>query len=233
MALPDPGRVPFEEALAWFRARVPITPAGWRRLTRAAKRRAFTVSRVAALDIILDVFRAVDQAVAQGQSLEDFQSAIGERLENAWGGTVMHPAHRVETIYRTNLQSAYSAGRWQQQTDPDVIRARPYWMYDAVLDSQTSAICTALHGTILPHDDPFWQTRYPPNHHRCRSGVRSLTQREVDRRGGVSQAPPATPADKGFRSLPELDDWEPDLSKYPPRAQQAYRELEREFNATN
>lgn len=232
MAFPDPGRVLFELAIEWFRARVPITPAGWQRLTVEAKRRAFTVARVSSLDVILDVWRAVDQALVEGQAFEDFQQSVTERLEKAWGGTVSDPAHRIETIYRTNTQSAYAAGRYAQQTDPDVLRARPAWMYDAVLDSQTSALCLGLHGTILPHDDPFWETRYPPNHHRCRSGVRSLTLREAERRGGYSQAPPTAPPAKGFNTLPGPGDWEPDLEKYPPRAQEAYRQLEREFNAT-
>lgn len=230
MAFPDPGRVVAEAAISWFRARVPITPAGWNRLTIEAKRRAFTVARITSLDVILDVWRGVDQALAQGQSFEEFQRTVTARLEAAWGGTVSQPAHRIETIYRTNMQSAYAAGRHAQQTDPDVLAARPYWMYDSVLDSQTSPLCTALNGTILRHDDAFWATRYPPNHHRCRSGVRSLTAREVERRGGVSTAPPTAPPAKGFNTLPGPGDWEPDLTKYPPRAQEAYRQLEKEFN---
>lgn len=233
MALPDPGRVPLAEAIEWFRARVPITPAGWRRLRTEARRRAFTVSRVASLDVILDVWRAIDQAVSQGTSLEEFQRAVTDKLERAWGGTVQNPGHRIETIYRTNVQSAYSAGRWQQQTDPDVLAARPYWMYDALLDSRTSALCRGLHGTILPADHDFWKTRYPPNHHGCRSGVRSLTEAGMRRRGGVSAAPPALAPLKGFDSLPSAGDWQPDLSKYPPKAVAAYRQLEREFDATD
>lgn len=228
---PDPGRVPLEEAISWFRARVPITPAGYQRLAAAARRRAFTVAGVTRLDLILDVWRAVDAAVAQGQPLEEFQKAVSEKLEAAWGGKVMNPGHRVETIYRTNLQGAYAAGRHQQQTDPDVVAARPYWMYDALLDSRTSSLCRSLHGTILRHDDPWWQTHYPPNHFNCRSGVRTLTEAGARRRGGVSASPPVHAAPPGFQTLPGKDDWQPDLSKYPPKAVEAYRQLEREFNA--
>lgn len=221
------------EAISWFRARVPITPAGWSRLVVTAKRRAFTVAGVTKLDVVLDVWRGIDRALEAGQGFEDFQKAVTEKLETAWGGTVNQPAHRVETIYRNNVQSAYAAGRYQQQTDPDVLAARPFWMYDSVLDSQTSALCTALNGTILRHDDPFWGTRYPPNHHRCRAGVRSLTERDVTRRGGASESPPSVLADEGWRTRPGLTDWEPDLSKYPPRAVEAYRNLETEFNREN
>lgn len=227
MALPDPARVPFAEAVAWFRGRVPITPAGWRRLNAEAKRRAFTVSRVAALDVILDVWRAVDRAVADGTGLAEFQRDVTGKLEAAWGGTVSDPGHRVETIYRTNVQGAYAAGRKAQQTDPDVLSALPYLMYDALLDDNTSVLCRSLHGTILPADHAFWSTHYPPNHFGCRSGARSLTAAAVRRRGGVSPVPALAPQ-PGFDREP--GEWRPDLSKYPPRARAAYQQLEREFD---
>ncbi len=221
MAWPDPMVDP-GAALTWFRARVPITPGAWRRLSAATKRRAFRVAGATRLSLVTDVWRAIDRAVAQGLPYEEFEKAVGEKLVSAWGHTVTNPSHRLETIYRTNTQSAYAAGRHAQMTDPDVLRARPYWLYDSVLDSNTSALCQGLNGTLLPADHPFWVTRYPPNHMNCRSGVRSLTRSGAERRGGVTESPPVLAPAPGFDTLPSPDDWEPDLSKYPAPVARAY-----------
>lgn len=228
MAWPDP-MVGAEEAISWFRARVPITSGAWRRLSAAAKRRAFRVAGANRLSLVTDVWRAIDRALASGMPYEEFEKSVGERLTKAWGDSVARPATRLELIYRNNMQSAYSAGRWAQMTDPDVVSGRPFFLYDSVLDSHTSVLCTTLNGTLLEADDPFWRTYWPPNHHGCRSGVRSLTAAGAERRGGVTESPPSLPPAKGWDSVPSLDDWQPDSSAYPP---EVWREYERARGAT-
>lgn len=214
MAWPDP-MVDAAEAISWFRARVPVTPAVWAKLGADAKRRAFRVAGATRLSLVTDVWRAIDAAIAQGLPYEEFERAVGPKLVKAWGDTVTQPSRRLQTIYRTNVQSAYSAGRHAQMTDPDVLRGRPYWMYDSVLDSNTSVLCLALNGTVLPATDPWWVTNYPPNHFNCRSGVRSLTKGGAERRGGVTESPPALEPAEGFRSLPAPGDWTPNPADYP------------------
>jgi hypothetical protein len=39
-------------------------------------------------------------------------------------------------------------------------------------------------GTVLPVDDPFWDTHYPPIGFNCRCGVRSLSESELERYRG-------------------------------------------------
>lgn len=216
-------RLTFEQAIAWFRARVPMTPGAWRRLRGDARRQAWTVSNVARLDVVTQVWRAMERAIAEGRPLEDFQRDVAETLLEQWKGTSINPAARLETIFRTNVQSAYAAGRWQQMTDPDVLRARPYWQYDAVLDGRTTHLCRSLHGTILPADHDFWKTRYPPNHFGCRAGVRSLTRRQAERLGGETRNVPVLESMPGFDTIPQPGDWQPDLNKYPAAVVAAYQ----------
>lgn len=220
---PDLRRTPFEEAIAWFRRRLSMPARQFYQLSAASRRRAWTVSNVAKMDVVHDVWRAIDRAVTEGRSLEDFQREVKEKLMDSWVGTTINPAHRMETIYTTNVQSAFASGRYAQQTDPDVLRARPFWMYDALLDARTSDICRAMHGTILPADHVFWRANYPPNHFNCRSGVRSLTRRGAERRGGVSPQAPRAVADAGFAAAPSVEEWDPDLSKYPQRVVREYQ----------
>jgi SPP1 gp7 family putative phage head morphogenesis protein len=212
----------FEEALAWFRARVAVTPEEFRQLGEEARKRAFTVSGVNQLDLVNEVASALDKAVERGTDFAEFRELVGAKLEKAWGDKVLDPGWRLENIYRTNVQSAYSAGRLRQQQDPDVLRARPFWLYDSVLDSNTSAICRGLNGTLLPADHPLWQEIYPPNHFGgCRSGVRSLTRAAAERRGGATPEPTQKP-DAAFAHAPGLNDYEPDLAKYPAELREAY-----------
>jgi len=47
-------------------------------------------------------------------------------------------------------------------------------------------------GTLLPADDPWWRTHYPPNGWGCKCRVRQVSRREAERLGGVT-ARPASP----------------------------------------
>ena len=95
-------------------------------------------------------------------------------------------------------------------------------MYDAVLDGRTSEICKSSDGTTLAADDPFWETYTPPLHHRCLSGIISLTEAQAAERG-LTKTPPKAPAASGFGLAPDTGEWEPDLKKYLPELQAAYK----------
>lgn len=198
-----------QDAIAWFRARVPLTKDQWLELEERARRRAFTVAGVAQLDVVADVWQAMDQAIDQGLPFKDFKAAVRDKLERAWGGTVGNPGYRIETIFRVQVQEAYNAGRWRQMTEPAVLRARPFWLYDAVLDRRTTAICRERDGKIYRADDPWWQTNYPPLHFRCRSGVRTLSAAEAEEFGGESRSKPRAEPHPGFGLAPNRGEWQP------------------------
>ena len=99
---------------------------------------------------------------------------------------------------------------------------RPYYMYDALLDSRTSDVCNELNGTVLPIEDPFWSSHLPPVHHRCRSSLRNLTEKQAKRRG-ISEARPEVDVPEGFGEAPEIEtDFQPDLEKYPPALREQF-----------
>lgn len=207
MAWKVPGT--FEEATEWFRKRISMTKADYDALDERERGRAFTVAGVAQLDIVTDVWTAIDKAIENGDDIDDFRSSIADALEAAWAGTVDDPAWRIETIFRTNLQSAYGAGRYAQATDPDVLEERPIWMFDAILDGRETRICHACDGTKLPADHPWWETHITPLHHNCRSGIVTLTQDEA---GTLTKKPPKAKPDGGFGLAPsddgtDLDAW--------------------------
>ncbi len=205
--------VDFDEAIAWFKDRVAMTKADFERLTAEAKRKAFTVANVAQLDVVQQVWDAIDKAVKSGTSLADFKKSIGEDLRNAWAGSVDDPPWRLETIFRTNLQNAYGAGRYRQAKHPDVASDRPVWMFDAVLDGRETPICRECDGTKLPNDDKWWATHTPPLHFNCRSSFIALSESQA---GKITLIAPTAKPDDGFGLPPGEDEWEPSTANVAP-----------------
>lgn len=154
--------LPFEEAIAVYRDKLLLTDDEFYALADAARARAFSVAGTARMDVIMDVHGAVLKAIDSGETLADFKGRLESIMETrGWKG--LTPWH-AETVFRNNIQTAYSTGRYAQmveQTD-----RFPYWEYDAVNDSRTRPTHAALDGKIFRADHPFWDTWYPPNGHR-------------------------------------------------------------------
>jgi len=215
---PPASPVQFEEAIEAFRDRVPMTDDEFEALGQIARKRAFTVANLTQLEVINDVWRALDSAIANGDTFEDFKKAVGLKLQSDWGG---EKPGRLETIFRTNVQTAYGAGRVRQLKTPAVLKRRPFWKFSAVLDGRTSPICSGIAGTVLAADDSWWSSRQPPLHHQCRSTILPLTEAQAEAAGIAEQAPDIAAA-KGFGNVEAPEDWEPDLTTYPEPLRAAY-----------
>lgn len=199
--------LPPKKALAFFGRKGYATSFSWMDLWQAEHDVAFTVAKMLNVDLLRDVRLAVDRAISEGQTLGTFRELLQPRLLEAgwWGRAEMaDPAtgelrevqlgspRRLRTIFETNMQTAYSAGHWAQiqQTKADA----PYLMYDAVNDAQTRPEHAAWDGLVLPADDPWWSTHYPPNDWGCRCGVIQLSADQVKAMG--KEGPDTAPADK-------------------------------------
>lgn len=189
------------EAIAWHEARVPMTKVAFEALTMAARKKAITIAGIAQLDLVAQVQQALSKALSEGTPLEEFKDAVGPQLEAAWGGRVKQPATRLETIFRTNMQASYIAGRYAQATDEDTLKLRPYWQFDATVDGRTTQGCLACNGVVRPASDPWWKKNLPPRHFNCRSTFHPLTKREAERLG-ITEEPPAVTAAEGFGEPP-------------------------------
>jgi len=225
--------LPFDQAIEYFRDKVALTPKQFKALELKYRDLAFTISGITALDIVNDISKELLKAIEEGLTQQEFGSRANDILERrGWKGLT---PFRVDNIFRTNVQTAYMAGHYERMTDPDVAERRPYWMYDAVLDRRTRPTHQAMDGMVFRYDHPFWDTWYPPNGYRCRCSVRTLSERDVRRRGiKVEETAPSmveVPGqmarqllpDRGFDHNPAKARWEPDMSKYPKPLVKAYR----------
>lgn len=195
----DPSR--WRDAQEWFQKRRPVIRNGATQTVRDAQARAFRVAGITSVNLVTEVHQAIDDAIANGTTLDDFKKRVGAKLAEEWGAP---NARRVETIFRTNVQSAYNAGRWAEMNRPAVLAVRPFWKYVAILDGRTTATCAPLNGVIAKHDDAFWESHFPPLHFNCRSTVVSLSRGETERAGGAKKPPEAKPPGEGFGTRPDL-----------------------------
>jgi len=160
---------------------------------------------------VLDTYDSLLKAIENGTPLKEWQDAIEEKLTAAWG---KKDSPRIQTIYRNATQQSYNAGRWRQMTDPAVKALRPYVEFDGIGDARQSKVCRKSDGTIVSIDDPWLETHSPQLHHRCRSRLTSLSDKEAKRRG-ITEDPPDVDADKGFGKIPTGKAWKPKKADYP------------------
>ena|GEM_PF-1837180 len=216
----DPLR--FDEAADWFLGRIAITKGWYEGLALKWRRYTFTAANLATLQMVSDLQASLLRAMREGKHLREWKAEYLPTLEAQWAGTVKDPGFRASTIYRNALQRSYNTGRWTVHTDPAVMAARPYWMFDAVIDGRETDICRERDGKIVRADDPWWQQNYPPLHHRCRSGVRALRESEAAKRGVTTNPAFETMPQRGFGAAPSADEWDPDPQKMPGKLREVW-----------
>lgn len=184
--------LPPAEAIAYFKAKGLKVTFDWRDMLGDEHASAFTVAKMADIDLLADVQASLDDAIAQGLSYQSWADTITPLLQQkGWWGrqAVTDPLtgetivaqlgspSRLKTIFRTNVQSAYAAGQWQQiQAQKDVAE---FLLYDAVDDHRTRPEHKAWDGTVLPVEHDWWRTHYPPNGWNCRCGVIQLSEEDL------------------------------------------------------
>ncbi len=168
---------------------------------------AFTVAKATELEL-LNVFKAsISTALAKGQTFETWRAgllpqltAIGwDQPKMVTDPTGQQPPRmvdftaprRLQTIFQANMASARSAGQWNRAQRTKA--ALPYILYVRTSSAEPRLEHLTWVGLILPVDDPFWQTHWPPNGWGCKCTVRQITARERDKllatpptEGGIS-----------------------------------------------
>jgi hypothetical protein len=95
-------------------------------------------------------------------------------------------------IYETNLRQSYNAGREAQMADPDLRKRRPYGLYRHGRSEHPRPEHLAWDGTVLPLDDPWWETHSPQNGWGCKCRKLMVSGADVERMGlqVADKAPP-------------------------------------------
>ncbi len=193
--------LPPEEAIRYFEGLGYSIKNDWSGTWQRAQAQAFSVANIYRQDVTAELYESLQAALKNGQSFATWQQQVQQRFDaRSWAhqdGQVVDKATgevlakrltpaRLQTVYRTNMQSAMMAGRWSQLYDNK--DARPYLQYVAVMDMKTRPSHAALHGSVYAIDDPFWGSFYPPNGFNCRCTVMALGERDIKRKDLVVQS---------------------------------------------
>ena len=217
----------FEEAVDYFKGRVPVTAEVFYRIAEQYRGLAFTVSGYTKAQILKRFYDEILAALEDGNTFSEFRKNMNDFLK-AEGYEGLDPL-QADLIFRTNIQTAYNVGHYEQMTDPGVMKLRPYWQYDAVNDTHTRPSHLAMDGKVFPADHPVWNTWFPPNGFRCRCTVRTLSKRQVEARGlTVEEKFPAIAPDPHFGTNPAKVKFSPDMKGYPDAFVKAYQNREKE-----
>jgi len=176
---------PFNEQVEFFRQKLNIPTERYDDIRAQAHDRAFMVAGAQKADLLDDLIKIVDKSIAEGKSIgwfrKEFNGIVKQRGWEGWTGSDTKAGRdwRTRIIYRTNIASSYAAGRWQQLNNPALLKTRPYWKY---IHNDTVTHPRPLHvswsGLVLRHDNPFWQTHFPPNGWGCRCRITAVREKE-------------------------------------------------------
>lgn len=186
---------PFAEQLAFFRQKINLPSERWDDVWQQAHDRAFMVAGAAKADLLDDLRKAVDQSIAEGKSIGWFRQNFDEIVKrHGWSGWTGEGSQagrdwRTRIIYQTNMSMSYSAGRWEQLNDPDLLKIRPYKTYvhaDGVRHPRP--LHQSWNGITLPHDDPFWDTHFAPNGWGCHCRITAASEQDYQAAQGAGKA---------------------------------------------
>ena len=182
------GSLPFKEQIEFFRRKANVPTNSYVDIYNNEHDYAFVVAGANRNALLNDFRAAIDKAISQGTTLEEFRKDFAEIVEKhgwSYNGSF---SWRTRIIYETNLNSSYQAGRYQQLRDAKF----PYLEY---LHSDYVEHPRELHQSwdhlVLNFNDPWWNTHFPPNGYGCQCRIRGRTKGDLKRMGkdGPDTAP--------------------------------------------
>lgn len=161
----------------------------------------FAMARAAELNITERAQKAIEAFLGNNTPVEALSKTIQEigPFSQAY----------ADTVYRTNVSTAYNGGRMAQAQDPELADIIVGFRYEGINDSRTRHNHSIGFGTIAATDDPLWSRYKPPNGYNCRCGLEFVSRFEAERLGlwqdgklkpRYSAPPSQLTPDPGFKS---------------------------------
>lgn len=213
-------QVKFQEQIDYLKQKTNLPTQSYRDITSRQHDRAFVVAGAMKADLLNDLHNAVNKAVADGQSFQDFQNNFDDIIgKHGWLNDEdgKYKAWRAKIIYQTNLKTSHAAGRYKQMTTPEMLKLRPYWRYRHNSIENPRILHEQWNNLVLLATDTFWKVNYTPNGYGCNCTIDAINERQLKAMGKTEpdQAPAFDGGERSdFNSTPG-EAWFPDLNNYP------------------
>ena len=196
-------RLPFLEAIALLRNKIVIPVDSYYGMEEGYHSWAFSVAKIAKLDLLNKIKRSLLRAQDQGTPFEDWKAEFEKNYKQEYGNTPT--ARRSYTIFDTNLRSAHGTGRGQQMKELSDRKPGEYVGVWRWRDSPNPRLNhQGLHNKAIPYSHKFWEKCATPAGFGCRCSV-SLMRRTIAENLGIeileggSIPNPEDIAEEGFR----------------------------------
>lgn len=163
--------------MQWFACADPAVTVSFnltpQRAVEFMREKSFWIAGIENQNILEAIQSELVKAFNDGTSYKDFASRVQEVIDTL--GYTGEKPYRLDTIYDTNLFTAYSQAQLQQVEE--VKELFPYWRYVAVREPRTTpCLCPELDGMIFRQGDgPI-----PPIHHRCKCSPQFIHVSETE-----------------------------------------------------
>ena len=173
--------LPFQEGIADLYGRNPIFEDNWIELSkRYSEEQVFGIVRSIDEHTTDIVNIALARSLKEGRPKSEFIDWFTKQ-ENIREATRAY----ADTVYRTNLVTAYNSGRTRQA------RRMPGFIvgfeYLSTRDSSQRRNHGMLHGLRAPTDSPYWNIFHPPLGYNCRCVIKPITRPEAERNNWLNE----------------------------------------------
>jgi len=192
--------LPWEEALEEFRARGLVSDDELSTLLKDTAEQAGEARELLLQHVQERVYELLDTAIEDGQTFGEFKAEL--EAEAPGLGISTEDSAYLQNVFRTNLMSAYGAGRNRALNDPDVIEAVPYRQIRTAGDARVRdgedghEDHQQLDGLVFRADGPLKNLTTPLGF-QCRCGIIGLSEWDGD---VITELPPNSVA-PGFGGI--------------------------------
>lgn len=206
-------RVTFKEAVDDMVERTPIVLKKAAERTAANIAKAYSEERVIAFvntsekAVVKEIQKILARAIKKGTTEVDAAAQIRKAVDKIGDYTLPWTESYSKMVFRTNVNTAITNGRFRQALDPDVAEVIPAMRFDAVGDSDTRPNHLAADGFIAETTHDGWRKLAPPLGYSCRCSASFVGRPELRRMGRLdkngrvknSAIPRGAFPDPGFR----------------------------------
>ena len=183
------GSKPFIEAQAYLRNKIPLPTNGWQDVYASQHDQAFSVAGANKTAIVEDFLTAIQAAVVDGETLQDFRKRFDSIVESHGWSYNGERGWRSKLIYETNIRQTSNAGREAQMAEPGFQKLFPYSQYRHSGATHYRPEHKAWDGLTLPANDGFWLAHSPSNGYFCKCKKFPVSDRQLKRLGKTTPDP--------------------------------------------